>query len=72
MAVQASKLLEGEKADLTEEAVAVLGSGADVWLDTPNYQLGGEKPRDLIISGDTVKQQFVRDLLRAIKHGMTT
>jgi Protein of unknown function (DUF2384) len=72
MSLRASQLLEGEKADLIEEAKAVLGADADPWLDAPNYQLGGEKPRKLISSGDSVKQQFVRDLLRAIKHGMTT
>jgi antitoxin Xre/MbcA/ParS-like protein len=72
MSVQTSDLLEGEKANLAEEAQAVLGDAADTWLDSPSYQLGGAKPRELISSGNAKKQQFVRDLLRAIKHGMTT
>ena len=72
MSIKACDLLEGEKADLVEEARAVLGDLAESWLDSRNYQFAGEKPRELIQSGDTRKQQFVRDLLRAIKHGMTT
>lgn len=73
MITQAFQLLDGEKADLIDEARDVLGEDeAEGWLDARNYQLGGYKPRDLICSGDSAKEQLVRDLLRSIKHGMTT
>jgi hypothetical protein len=41
----------------------------DAWLDRENDQLGGRKPNDLIAAG---KEQLVRDLIEAIKHGMHT
>jgi hypothetical protein len=39
----------------------------DQWLDTPNDQLGGKKPRDLI---GTKREGVLRELVRAIKIGM--
>ena len=39
------------------------------WMDAPNDQLGGEKPRDLI---GTNREQRLRDLLRAIRYGIPT
>ena len=39
----------------------------EVWLQTPNTHLGGESPIHLI---GTPQEQRLRDLLRAIKHGM--
>jgi len=46
-----------------------LGVVADpeVWLQTPHTHLGGESPIRLI---GTPQEQRLRDLLRAIKHGM--
>ena len=41
----------------------------DQWLDAPNDQLGGRKPRDLI---GTKRERIVRELVRAIKIGMPT
>jgi hypothetical protein len=41
----------------------------DLWLDTPNDQFGGRKPRDLL---NTPQESRIRDLLRSIKHGMAT
>ena len=41
----------------------------DKWMDTPNDQLGGEKPRDLI---GTDREERLRELARAIKIGMPT
>jgi len=38
----------------------------DKWLDTPNDQLGGEKPRDLM---GTSKEPVLRNLLESIKYG---
>jgi hypothetical protein len=38
----------------------------DVWLDSENEQLGGEKPRDLI---GTAKEPVLRNLLESIKFG---
>lgn len=73
MVAAAFQPLNGEKGDLIEEAHDVLGADkAESWLDTANSQLGGNKPRDLVSSGDAAKQQLVRDLLRGIKHGMMT
>jgi hypothetical protein len=37
-----------------------------VWQNTPNPVLGGERPVDLI---NTPKEQVLQDLLRAAKHG---
>ena len=37
------------------------------WLDSPNAHMGGGTPREMI---DTGRESFVRDLVRAIKHGM--
>jgi uncharacterized protein (DUF2384 family) len=42
----------------------------DVWLGTPNDQLGGRAPEDLL--GDLAGEKLVRDLIRAIQHGMCT
>lgn len=41
------------------------------WLETPNDQLGGKSPRDLIRSGTEGRLQ-VHNLLDAIKLGMPT
>ncbi len=41
----------------------------DQWLDAPNDQLGGNKPRDLI---GTDREGVLRELARAIKIGMPT
>jgi hypothetical protein len=41
----------------------------DKWLDTPNDQLGGKKPRDLM---GTEREGVIRELARAIKIGMPT
>ena len=70
MAVQSEMLLEGEKADLVEEAEDVLGEWAQPWLDTENAHFGGMTPRELIQSGDPAKQQLVRNKLRAVKYGV--
>jgi hypothetical protein len=61
-------LLPGEKADIREEVAALIAE-PEKWLDMPNNQLGGEKPKDLI---GTEREQLLRDLLRAIKYGMMT
>jgi hypothetical protein len=55
-----------EKADL-ESLIAELIDKPDEWMDTPNDQLSGEKPRDLI---GTNREERVRELLRAIKIGI--
>ena len=39
------------------------------WLRTPNDQLGGREPIDLINSPAECDHQLVRDLIDAIKHG---
>ena len=37
------------------------------WIDTPNDQLGGAKPNELV---GTPSERILRELLRSIKHGM--
>jgi hypothetical protein len=69
MAVRSEPLLDGEKADLVEEAEDVLGEWAPSWLDTENAHFGGMTPREFIQSGDPAKQQLVRNKLRAVKCG---
>ncbi len=62
----AATLFADESADLKHE-VARIVADPEVWLHTPNMHLGGESPIDLI---GTPEEQRLRDLLRAIKHGM--
>jgi uncharacterized protein (DUF2384 family) len=61
-------LLPGEKKDIHQEIKTLIAEPAQ-WLDTPNDQLGGRKPKDLI---GTDREQLLRDLLRAIKYGIPT
>jgi uncharacterized protein (DUF2384 family) len=61
-------LFMDEEADVRKEA-ARLVKRPDKWLDMPNDQLGGKSPNELI---GTDQEQQVRDLLRAIEHGMPT
>jgi uncharacterized protein (DUF2384 family) len=62
-------LLDGEKVDIYEELQDIL-KDPDKWLNQPNDQLGGQRPRDFL--GSPEKEKPLRDLLRAIKHGMPT
>ena len=61
-------LLPGERKDIRKEITALIDE-PNKWLKTPNDQLGGERPKDLI---GTEREQLLRDLLRAIKYGMPT
>jgi uncharacterized protein (DUF2384 family) len=54
--------------DLLRELSQVV-QDPDEWLNRENDQLGGQKPNELIAAG---KEQLVRDLIEAIKHGMHT
>jgi hypothetical protein len=63
-----SPLLPGESPDIRQD-VADLIARPDEWMDTPNNQLGGEKPRDFV---GTNREQLLRDLLRAVKYGLIT
>jgi hypothetical protein len=40
---------------------------AGMWKETPNAALGGRKPADLI---NTSMEPILRNMLRAVKHGM--
>ena len=64
----ASPLFADESADLTQE-VARSVADPEVWLHTPHAHLGGESPITLI---GTPEERRLRDLLRAIKHGMVS
>jgi uncharacterized protein (DUF2384 family) len=42
----------------------------DAWLDTPNYSLGGQRPRDLL---QTEKgRAILYNLVESVKHGFFT
>ena len=62
----ASTLFADESADLHHE-VARIVADPEVWLQTPKTHLGAESPIHLM---GTPQEQRLRDLLRAIKHGM--
>ena len=62
----ASTLFDDEMDDLKNEVGTVLDD-PDTWLNTPNDRFAGKKPIDLI---GTKEEQQLRDLIRAIKHGM--
>ncbi len=62
-------LFEDEKADIQEELKTIVRE-PDKWLNAPNDQLGGVAPKHLL--GSPEKEKLLRDLLRAIKHGMPT
>ena len=55
-----------ERADL-ESLIAEVVADPDQWMDAPNDQLGGYKPRELV---GTEREGQLRDLARAIKNGM--
>lgn len=62
----AAALFPDEAADVKQE-VAQIVANPEVWLHTPHAALGGDSPMNLI---GTPQEQRLRDLLRAIKHGM--
>lgn len=62
-------LLEGEEPKIYDE-LKKLVKDPDKWLDQPNDQLGGKRPRDFL--GSPEQEKPLRDLLRGIKHGMPT
>ncbi|MGH9850507.1 MAG: MbcA/ParS/Xre antitoxin family protein [Blastocatellia bacterium] len=57
--------------DLRREASEVL-LDPDLWLRTPNDQLGGQTPIDLVYKRGADGVEIVRDLLGAIKYGIPT
>ena len=69
MSQATNDLLDGEKVNIYEELQDIVRD-PDQWLDQPNDQLGGKRPRDFL--GSPEKEKPLRDLLRAIKHGMPT
>jgi hypothetical protein len=62
----AATLFADEMADLHHEMARIVAD-PEVWLHMPNAHLGGASPITLI---GTSEEQRLRDLLRAIKHGM--
>jgi len=55
-------------ADLYQEIEGVV-LDPDLWLKTPNDQLGGKAPEDLI---GTDQEPVLRNLVQMIKHGMVS
>jgi len=50
--------------------IAKLVPYPDAWLDTPNYSLGGQRPRDLL---QTEKgRAILYNLVESVKHGFFT
>ena len=64
----ASTFFADESADLTQD-VARIVADPEVWRQTPHGHLGGESPITRI---GTPEEQRLRDLIRAIKHGMVS
>lgn len=60
--------LEDESSDIMDDVIEAVPD-AEVWLDSPNGSLGGQRPRNLI---GTEMERDVRDLIRGIKDGITT
>lgn len=55
-----------EKVDIPT-LIAEVVNDPQAWLDQPNDQLGGNRPRDLL---GTASEERVRELVRSIKIGM--
>jgi hypothetical protein len=51
------------------DLIAEVVPSPDSWLDIPNENVGGARPKELI---GTDQEARVRELARAIKHGMFT
>ena len=68
MSILNSQCDPDEKSDL-KTLISEVVAQPDQWMDTPNDQLGGKKPRDLI---GTDCEERLRELARAIKIGMPT
>ena len=64
----ASKRFDDEKADVVHEVGKIIGN-PDEWLDAPNDHFEGRPPRSLI---NTNEEQRLRDLIRAVKHGLVS
>jgi uncharacterized protein (DUF2384 family) len=50
--------------------IAKIVLDVDAWLDSPNYSLGGQRPRTLLQTEDG--RWLVHNLVEAVKHGMIT
>jgi hypothetical protein len=59
------------QAEVRKEVEEVFGdpSVSDVWLNTENAQLGGQKPGELIANG---KARLVRELIQSVRYGAMT
>ena len=62
------EIREGESPDVLNDVRETIAD-ADGWLDTPNTQLGYEKPRTLI---GTTQEEQLRDILRGIWSGISS
>ena len=65
-ASSANGLFPDEETDIRKE-IETLVADPNKWIDMPNTELGGTKPKDLI---GTNREQMLRDLLRSIKYGI--
>jgi uncharacterized protein (DUF2384 family) len=64
----ASDLFDDELCDIKREVEQIVDDPGR-WWKMPHDQLGGRTPLDLVGTKD---EQQLRDLIRAIKHGMPT
>jgi len=50
--------------------IALMVPDVDAWLDSPNYSLGGLRPRALLQTEGG--REILHNLVEAVKHGMIT
>jgi hypothetical protein len=63
------RLLPGESANVIDDVRLLWGDAADAWLDYPNPHFQGRTPRELV---GTQEEGFLREMLRAVRDGMTS
>lgn len=65
---QPAELYAGESPNIIDDIRSTIPD-ADIWLATPNVQLWGKKPGELI---GTAEERFLRDILRRLWSGSFT
>jgi hypothetical protein len=68
MTQAAQTLPVNAQSDIYQEIASIVRD-PDIWVRTPNDQLGGMEPQDFI---GTDREPILRNLLDMLKHGMTT
>jgi hypothetical protein len=63
------RLLPWESPNVLDDVRLLWGEAADAWLDHPNPHFGGRPPRELV---GTDEERLLREMLRAVRDGMTS